>query len=153
MGLPCPSARKWILVLNPPRLRPIASSSGQLFLPLQHVDGRVPPSHPQNEVPSPTDPADRPRPVIRPGSDPKRHSSANGKTGWKPWSTCRTVRVSRAKALRCVKSIGSRSRSVGDRWPDAPYGAFVEVRPVVIVPISHWISHLCSWCPIIQNRF
>jgi hypothetical protein len=51
-GLPRPSARTWILVLNPPRLRPRAWSPPPFWPPL-HVGGPAPRSRRRSGSPSP----------------------------------------------------------------------------------------------------
>src|SRR5437870_2851495 len=52
IGLPLPSHRICILVLNPPLLRPNASFSASPLLRQQHADGRVLPCRPRSGLPN-----------------------------------------------------------------------------------------------------
>ena len=90
MGLPWPSARTWTLVLNPPRPRPNASASAVVFLPQLHVGGHARWCHPQSAPPNPARSGHPLRLAIEPVSAPRRQPSANGRSGWIPWSTFHT---------------------------------------------------------------
>jgi hypothetical protein len=59
IGLPPRSARTWIFVLNPPRLRPSAWAADPL-LPRRRAGGRVPPRRPQRAASSRVRPPHRP---------------------------------------------------------------------------------------------
>ena len=108
IGLPWPSARRWILVLNPPRPRPSASASGVVFLPQPHAGGLEQSCHPQSGFPNQVRPARRLQPVTEPEYGPRCQPSASGRSGWTRWSTCHTVLVGRARGHLCAAPTGFR---------------------------------------------
>ncbi len=153
IGLPCPSQRRWILVLKPPWLRPRASSAGVLFLPLRHADERGRCCRPRNGFPNPIRPVDRPSIGVRPTRDPKSPPVSIVESGCKHCSTTQIALASRARVHRFAKSTTSHSPLSGDLCWVALFWAFGAAKAVLTAPIVHSLSHLGSWRPIIQNRF
>lgn len=105
-GLPWPSARRWILVLNPPRPRPSTSASGLVFLPQRHAGGRAQSCHPRSGSPNPVHRARRLQPVAEPEYGPRCRPSASGRSGWTRWSIFHTALASRARGHLCVTPRG-----------------------------------------------
>ena len=89
ISLPLPSARTCSLVLNPPRLRPRASSFAESpLLPQQHAGGLAPRCHRRNALPNRSGLRHRPAAGGLPGSDPTPQPYANDReTGGhgSPW--------------------------------------------------------------------
>lgn len=108
IGLPLPSARKWTLVLNPPRLRPNASAAGVVFLPQRHVDAHVLSSRPQNALPNPARLSGHFRPAMPPTRCPKFQPDANDRSGWRRFAICRIEWAYPAKVPRYVTPTGCR---------------------------------------------
>ncbi len=111
INLPWPSTRTWILVLNPPRLRPKASASAVLFLPPQRAGGHAPPTHPQNGCPSPTRHVGRPAPGARSAFVSTRRPYASAETDCIHWSISRSVPANRATVLLYAQPTASHSPS------------------------------------------
>ena len=108
IGLPLPSARKWTLVLNPPRLRPKASVAGVVFLPPLRVDAHVLSSHPQNVFPNPAHLSDHFRLAKLSTRRPIFQPDASDRNGWTRFAICRIEWAYPAKVPRCVTPIGCR---------------------------------------------
>ena len=83
MMRPLPSTRTWSLVLNPPRLRPKASLSGLLFLPLPRAGARAQPCHRQSVLPNRLVPPGQLPAATRPGYGPITRPVSIGRSGWR----------------------------------------------------------------------
>jgi hypothetical protein len=97
MGLPWPSARRWTLVLNPPRPRPSASAAGVVFLPRLHVGGHGQWCHPRSGLPSPVPPGHLLQPAVEPVSAPRCQPSASDRSDWRLCSTFHTFQAGLSK--------------------------------------------------------
>ena len=139
MGFPLPSARRWILVESPPRLRPDASESSPApaaasaskappfssqYLLQRRADAPEPRSRPRDGVPSRSLP-ERPPGVGAPQAPvPTRPLSPSGRSGLPRCARGRTRVEGRARALRCDRSRGWRSRRCDGPWRGALFWAF-----------------------------
>lgn len=95
-NFPPPSARRWILVLKPPRLGPNASRSAPLFLPPPHVDGRAQSSHQRTVLPNPPVQPHHLFVEQRPRFDSRHPAVASGRNGSTRCHMIHSVQASRA---------------------------------------------------------
>jgi len=152
-GFPFPSQRMWIFVLNPPWLRPMASSTGVLFFDRQHVDGPARYSRPQNEFPSPRHRVARHSSGLLRRFCPRSQLPSTGENGCRWWTTFHSVRAYLAKELRCAEPRESHSQWPGVPAQVGPYGVSLVVKRVAAFPIVRLSSRLCSWRRIIPNFY
>jgi hypothetical protein len=123
MGFPLPSARRWILVENPPRLRPRASlccgsSSGGLALSwriplfehllshLQRAGALLPRFHPHGADPNPALHKRPPVSGARREHGPTHPPRSSGTSGWRCSARDQTPAADRARALPYGRSTG-----------------------------------------------
>lgn len=143
---PFPSARTCSLVPKPPRLRPNASASGVLFLPLRHVGGHELSSHPRNGVPNSVHPVGLPGFAVRPVLSSILPFSASAESGCTPSSIFHIVLVNLAKALQFAKSRVSHLVPFDARVPVAPFLVSAVAGVVLSVPIVRSLVRLYrSW--------
>lgn len=122
ISLPLPSARTCTLVLNPPWLRPRASSfAGSPFLPQQRAGGLSPRCHRHSVLPNRSGLRYQPVAALPPGYDPRSQPSPIGRSGRTPFATGRTAREGRAMGRLFVGSTECHSRSAGGPWPDVQF--------------------------------
>jgi hypothetical protein len=140
MSLPPPSARTCTVVLNPPRLRPRASTSGSLFLPPPHAEAPGPWCHQRNAPPSRSCHQHRPGFARSQRCAPKFRPCATGRSGWPPWTRGHSARVNPARERRCAKSTRCHSQCADGREQDVQYAVFVGGAAVAAAPIEHWSS-------------
>jgi hypothetical protein len=150
-GFPFPSQRMWIFVLNPPWLRPMASSTGVLFFDRLRVDESVQYSHPQNGFPSPLHPVARPGSGLQRGLYPRSRLLSSGESGCRRWPTCRTVLADRATELPFAKPTEFHLQSFDVPTLVGLCGAAPAVRRAVFAPIVRLSSRLCSYRRIIRD--
>jgi hypothetical protein len=145
-NLPLPSARTWIFVVNPPRLRPKASASGVLFLPLQHVDGHAQSYHLQIEPPNPTALADRLATEVRIKLAATPPSFSNVENDCTPSSISRNALASLARVIRCAISTRYHLAGCGVRGKDVLSTVSAVVIVVRSFPIVRLIVRLYRPC-------
>ena len=149
---PFPSARTCSLVPKPPRLRPNASASGVLFLPLLHAGGHELSFHPRNGIPNSVRPVDVPEFATRLIPASRLRSSASVESDYTRSSISHTVPEGLARAPQFAKSRESHLASSGVRALDARFVVSAVGDVVRSFPIVHSPIHLCSWRPIIPDR-
>lgn len=135
MKWPFPSTRTWILVLNPPWLRPKASRLASLFSSPPRVDEHARWSHPRNEPPSRSGLPHHLALSASPISDPTRPPDASGESGCVHWTTCHSVLAGLARGLPFGRSTPSRlSWFDGHDWVARPW-VFPAAAVAPTVPI------------------
>jgi len=96
-GLPLPSHRMWILVENPPRLRPNASFCGSPLLPRLHADEHVSRSYLQSGSPTLSDHWHQHLVVPQPLFSPTHPGGSSDRSEWLLSATDRIVQVDLSK--------------------------------------------------------
>jgi hypothetical protein len=134
---PLPATRIWIFVLNPPRLRPSASASAQLFSPLPHVGGLARLSHPRSGSPSRFS-----QPHLLPAatqtiSGPKCLPCASAENDCTRSAIFHIAPANLARVHRSWQSISSHLASSDDHSPDVPFVLSAVATPAVCVPTAH----------------
>lgn len=119
INLPLPSARRWTLVLKPPRLRPNASVAGSplLYLPHAGVHGQRCRLH--SVSPSPTRPPHPSLAARRQRWRPRCPPCASVENGCTPLTRNHTAPADPATVLQCAAPTRCRSRSAGGPLPVA----------------------------------
>jgi hypothetical protein len=147
--LPPPSARTWSFVPNPPRLRPSACSSCPLLRAghLLRADGLVHGCCQRRAPASPSDLHSRTDVATPQTLASISRSAPSDRSGWLPSASDRSVRVARARALRCGQARGCPLRWDGARGTVAP-GVRSAGEGVVVpaAPIGHRLTHVVA-CP------
>ena len=167
MGFPVPSARRWILVENPPRLRPRASIScgssvGAAGLPPFFERPRQHPQRagallqcfrPRDADPSPTLQRCPPLSVTLRAHGPTPRPRPSGRSGWRCSARDQTPVADRARALRCDLSREWLRPQCDDLWRGGPFSAFVAVRADVSAPTARRSRSLvpCFEANIFEN--
>jgi hypothetical protein len=105
INLPWRSVRRWTLVLNPPWLRPSASASAVVFLPLPRADAHAQWCRRGSGLPNRCDCPHPLRFVTVPKSDPRCLLLASARSGWQPLTSTHTVPAYLAKVLPYGVSI------------------------------------------------
>lgn len=146
INFPLPSTRTWILVLSPPRPRPKASASGELFLPPPRVGGLAQSSHPQNGSPSSTRRAGRRSSEARSRGVPTRPPYANAETGCKRWSISHSAPANPARAHPFAQSTASHSPSSDGRATVVRCSVFPAAANFSAAPTVRQLVHVVCSC-------
>jgi hypothetical protein len=135
----CPLAatRMWIFVLNPPRLRPNASASAQLFSPLPRVDGLARLSRPRSGSPSRLSQPHLLAVADQTISGPRRPPFASAENGYTRSAISRIAPANPATARRSWLSRSSRSALSGGHSQVVPYGLSAVATMAAHVPTAH----------------
>lgn len=149
MSWPLPSTRTWILVLNPPWLRPKASRLASLFSSQQHAGGIAQSSHPRSELPNRSGLLHRPVPSGPPISGPIVQPCAIGETGYGHSTSSHSVPADLARVHPFALSTASRLSLSGGHYSAALSAAFLPAAMAPTVPIVHRLVHVVgSYQPV-----
>jgi hypothetical protein len=143
---PLPATRTWILVLNPPRLRPNASASAQLFSPRRRADGHARLSHPQSGFPSQPYPPRRLAAEALTIPDPRCPLFASVESDYTHSATSHSAPAGLATALPSAQSIRSHSPSCDGHSPGDLPRLSAEATMASIVPTAHRSVHVVGSC-------
>ena len=140
ISLPIPSQRMCILVVNPPRLRPKASSSALLFLLQQHVGEPKPWSSRWNGLPSPHYSQHPRRFATRQTSCPRHLTCASVENGYRSLSIYHIVLAYLAMVRQFVRPRSYRSRVVDDLVLAFLVLYLLLGAILLSAPIVHWLG-------------
>src|SRR5882724_10638200 len=142
---PPPAARRWTVVLKPPRLRPKASDSGSLLLPQPQADGLGSWCHRDHGYPSSAGHGRRLGLAPPRRAAPRCQPAASDRSDWRRCATDHSVRADPATGPRCAESRACRGGCVDDRQPAGRSWVFVEGAAVGAAPSACWSNRLGSY--------